>query len=101
LTNPGQCDIIYTERGKNPEEKGDRKMANYRYYGQAQEELNTTLKGYNRVDNAFIELDTVVRRLQKVKKVYTNEVATLVAMREMINNILADIEENGKEVGNN
>ena len=73
-------------------------MKNYRHYGQAQEELNTTLKGYNRVDTAYVKVDEVVRRFQKVQKVYTNEVNTLKMMRDMINDILADIEENGKEV---
>ena len=75
-------------------------MTKYRYYGQVQEELNTTLSGYNRADDALVKVDEVVRRFQKVKKVYSNEVATLIAMREMINNILEDIEENKKEVGN-
>jgi hypothetical protein len=73
-------------------------MKNYRHYGQAQEELNTTFKGYNRVETAYVNVDEVVRRFQKVQKVNANEVATLKAMRDMINDILAHIEENGKEV---
>lgn len=78
-----------TKRGK--------KMKQYRHYGQAQEELNTIFKGYNRVDYAYIKVDEVVRKFQKVKKVHTNEVNTLKAMRDMIEVILADIEENNKE----
>jgi hypothetical protein len=73
-------------------------MKNYRHYGQAQEELNTKFKGYNRVGTAYVNLDEVIRRFQKVQKVNTNEVATLEAMREMIDDILAHIEENNKEV---
>jgi hypothetical protein len=73
-------------------------MKNYRHYGQAQEELHTTFKGYNRVSTAYVNVDEVVRRFQKVQKVNTNEVATLKAMRDMINDILDHIEENGKEV---
>ena len=72
-------------------------MKQYRHYGQAQEELNTIFKGYNRVDYAYIKVDEVVRRFQKVKKVNTNEVNTLKAMRDMIDDILTDIEEKHKE----
>ena len=68
-------------------------MKKYRKYGQAQKQLNTEFAGYNRVGNAFVELDEVVRRLQKVQKIYGNEVATLVEMRTMINNLLEIIEE--------
>ena len=83
---------------KNKKEKRKRKMKNYRHYGQAQEELSTVFSGYNRADTAFVHTDEVVRRFQKVQKIYANEVATLKAMREMIDNILEIIEEEGKEV---
>lgn len=68
-------------------------MKKYRKHGQAQKQLNTEFAGYNRIGNAFIELDEVIRRLQKVQKIYDNEVATLVEMRTMINNILEIVEE--------
>lgn len=68
-------------------------MKKYRKRGQAQKQLNTEFAGYNRIGNAFIELDEVIRRLQKVQKIYDNEVATLVEMRTMINNILEIVEE--------
>ena len=73
-------------------------MKNYRRYGQAQDELDGIFKGYNRAGNAFVQLDEVIRRYQKVKKVYKNEVATLKAMRQMIDDILEIIEDEGKEV---
>lgn len=68
-------------------------MKEYRKYGQAQKQLNTEFAGYNRIGNAFIELDEAIRRLQKVQKIYDNEVATLVEMRIMIDNLLEIIEE--------
>lgn len=69
----------------------------YRRYGQALDELYDTY-GYGRASTAFIKLDEVVRRFQKVKKVYVDEVATLKAMRKMIDDILEIIEAEGKEV---
>jgi exonuclease VII small subunit len=73
-------------------------MKNYRRYGQAQDELDGIFEGYNRAGNAFVQLDEVIRRYQKVKKVYKNEVATLKAMRQMLDDILEIIEDEGKEV---
>ena len=69
----------------------------YRRYGQALDEIYTTY-GLGRACDAFLELDKAVRRFQKVKKVFVDEVATLKAMRKMIDDILEIIEAEGKEV---
>jgi hypothetical protein len=76
-------------------------MAHYRHYNLTGEEKKIDREireGYNRAVNVYCNLDELVLRLQKVKKVGTNEVKTLKVMKKMIEDVLEVIEERGTEV---
>jgi uncharacterized membrane protein len=76
-------------------------MANYRHYNLAGEDAKMDKiirEGYNRAAHTYHELDELILRLQKVKKVGANEVMTLKVMKKMIEDVLEVIEEKGTEV---
>ena len=78
-------------------------MGTYRHYNELwdkdNEERGLDLLHYNRACKAVIEVDELARRLQKVKKVYHNEVETLRLIGEIATNLLEHIEQEKKEVG--
>ena len=86
-----------SQNKNNTTQKEKTTMANYRHFGQSENE--TFLRGYNRVCYAYTEVDKVILRLQKAKKVQSNEVETLRALRQMVDDVLAYIDEKGTEVG--
>ncbi len=75
-------------------------MANYRHYNLTGEDAKVDQEiraGYNRAAYTYCELNDLILRLQKVKKVGANEVKTLKVMKKMIEDVLEVIEENGTE----
>lgn len=74
---------------------------NYRNYEKDKiEEMNNLEKEYNtkynRVDTLHTKADEIIIRLQRVKTVYPNEIATLKLVKTMIDKYLAFAKENNQ-----